>query len=300
MNSMPRDLCVLVADIPGSDRLYDRLGKAEARRAIGRCLNRMERVVSMHKGRVVETPGDDLMAVFDSAEAALHAATEMQQRINALPPVSGVALAIRAGFHFGPAVEEDGGVAGDAVELAAKLTANAKPGQTLTTATAVAALPQPLQGLTKAVGALNLEGRSEAVLVFEVSWDYGHTELASTPPPAVVETAMPKDARLRLRHGDQKIILGPHRPTATLGRDAGSDVIVKDARASRSHGCIERRRGQFVLIDQSTNGTYVTFRGEGEFVLKREETILRGRGYITFGHASNDHAGEQVEFELLE
>jgi len=299
MNLMPHDLCVLVADIPGSDRLYDRLGKAEAGRAIGRCLNRMERVVSVHKGRVVETPGDDLMTLFDSAEAALHAATEMQQRINSLPPVSGVALAIRAGFHFGPVIEADDSVSGDAVEMATKLTTNAKPGQTLTTATAVATLPQPLHGLTKAVGALNLEGRNEPVLVFEVTWDYGNSELASTPPPAI-EAAATRDARLRLRYGDQKIILGPHRPTATLGRDAGSDIIVKDARASRSHGCIERRRGQFVLIDQSTNGTYVTFRGEGEFVLKREETILRGRGYITFGHASNDHGGEQVEFELLD
>jgi class 3 adenylate cyclase len=299
MNAVPRDLCVLVADIPGSARLYDRLGNGEAGRAIGRCLNRMERVALAHKGRVINTSGDDLMTIFDSAEAAFHAATEMQQRINALPPVSGVALAIRAGFHFGPVIEESGGISGDTVKMAVMLTTNAKPGQTLTTATAVAALPLPLHGLAKAVGALNPEGRSEPVLVFEVSWDYGHAELASTPPPAV-EPAAQREARLRLRYGDQKIILGPHRPTATLGRDSSSDIVIKDARASRSHGCIERRRGQFVLVDQSTNGTYVTFRGEGEFMLKREETILRGRGHITFGHASTDQGAEQVEFELLD
>jgi class 3 adenylate cyclase len=300
MTATPRDLCILVADIPGSAKLYERLGKREASRAIGRCLNRMERVVSAHKGHVVPNPGDQLRAQFDSSEAALQAACEMQQRIHGLPPVSGVALAIRIGFHVGPGEETDGDLKGVAADLATALAANAKPGQVLTTAAAVAALPEPLQGLTKAVGALNIEACSEPALVFEVSWDYGHAELASTPAPEIESVRATKEVRLRLKHGEQKMILGPHRPAVTLGRDNTSDIVIKDARASRSHGCIERRHGQYVLIDQSTNGTYVTFRGEGEFALKREETILRGRGHITFGHASGELVGEQVEFELLD
>jgi hypothetical protein len=43
-----------------------------------------------------------------------------------------------------------------------------------------------------------------------------------------------------------------------------------------------------MLVDQSTNGTFVTVEGEAEFVLKREETILRNRGRIVFGHAWAD------------
>ena len=60
----------------------------------------------------------------------------------------------------------------------------------------------------------------------------------------------------------------------------------------------ERRRDKYVLVDQSTNGTYVTFRGETEFMLKREETILRGRGRISFGHAFNSDGSETIEFEV--
>lgn len=300
MSTVSHDPCVLMADIPGSAKLYERLGKGEAGRAIGRCINRMERVASAHKGRVVTMPDDQLQVVFDSSEAALQAACEMQQRIHSLPPVSGVALAVRIGYQVGSVDEADGALHGDTADLAAALTGNAKPGQVLTTAAAVAALPEPLQGLTKAIGALNIEGRSEPVLVFEVTWDYGHAELASTPAPDIVPAGSSKEIRLRLRHGEQKIILGPHRPAVTLGRDGGSDIVIKDVRASRNHGSIERRHGQYVLTDQSTNGTYVTFRGEGEFALKKEETILRGRGYITFGHAAGDATGEQVEFELLD
>ena len=290
--------CVLVADIPGSNKLYERLGKGEASRAIGRCINRMERVASAHKGRVVPMPDDRLQVIFESSEAALQAASEMQQRIHSLPPVSGVALAVRIGFQIDPRAGTLEG--GDITETAGSLAANAKPGQVLTTAAAVAALPAPLQGLTKAIGAVTLGDRSEPVLVFEVGWDYGHAELASTPAPEVVVTNGVREARLRLRHGEQRIILGPHRPAVTMGRDNASDIVIKDARASRSHGSIERRHGQYVLIDQSTNGTYVTFRGEGEFALKKEETILRGRGHITFGHSAGEHAAEQVEFELLD
>jgi adenylate cyclase len=300
MNAVSHDPCILMADIPGSAKLYERLGKGEAGRAIGRCINRMERVASAHKGRVIAMPDDRLQVLFDSSEAALQAACEMQQRIHSLPPVSGVALAVRIGYQTGAVEEAEGTTRGDTVDLAAALAANAKPGQVLTTAAAVAALPEPLQGLTKAIGALNIDGRDEPVLVFEVTWDYGHAELASTPAPDVAPTGSSKEIRLRLRHGEQKIILGPHRPAVTLGRDSSSDIVIKDARASRNHGSIERRHGQYVLADQSTNGTYVTFRGEGEFALKREETILRGRGHITFGHATGDPLGELVEFELLD
>ena len=46
---------------------------------------------------------------------------------------------------------------------------------------------------------------------------------------------------------------------------------------------IERRRDKFVLIDHSSNGTYVTVQGEPEIVLRREELTLRGRGQVSFG-----------------
>jgi hypothetical protein len=48
-----------------------------------------------------------------------------------------------------------------------------------------------------------------------------------------------------------------------------------------------------VLVDMSSNGTYVTFHGEAELALKREEVILRSSGQIVFGHSST--AGESPE-----
>lgn len=294
MNSKAeRNLCVLFADVSGSTRLYEKLGDKEALHAVERCLNRMTRATEQFKGRVVKTIGDEVMAVFDSAEAGMDAACSMQQRVDDLPPVSGIKLAIRVGFHYGPAIEDGGDVFGDTVNTASRMAGLAKAGQIITTGDTVAALPALLQQSTREIDALSVKGKAEAVRVCEVIWqesdDLTMKSASVTPAPAAT--------RLVVRHGGEEKVLDASHGVCSLGRDAASDIIITDRRASRSHARIERRRDKFVLIDQSTNGTYVTFDGEAEFALKREEVILRGKGRISFGHAC-DAGSEVVEFRV--
>ena len=233
------------------------------------------------------------MAVFDSVAAAMHSACEMQKRIGDLPPVSGVKMAIRVGFHFGPTLVEDNDVFGDTVNIAARLAGLAKAGQIITTADSVLRLPPEQQAATRDIDALSVKGKSDEVRVFEVIWqeNVDLTMRSASIAPAVTNVVL-----LKLRHGNEELVLGPSRPAVTLGRDADSGIVIRDPRASRSHGRIAFRRDKFVLTDQSTNGTYVTFQGEPEFLLKREETILRSRGRIVFGHAFAADATETVEF----
>jgi class 3 adenylate cyclase len=296
MSTGTRSLSVLFADICGSSRLYEKLGDAEALRAVERCLHRMERAAQAAKGRIVKTVGDELMVAFDSADAAAQAAGEIQLRVDALPPVSGVSLAIRIGFHHGDVIEENDDVFGDTVNVASRLASLAKAGQVLTTAETAALLPAELRDRTRPIEALALRGMDEAVDVCEVLWNRGDEELTmrfSAQPPAV------KDTRLHLRQGDEELWLAASRPNAVFGRDPNADLITHDSRASRSHGRIERRRDKYVLIDESTNGTYVKFQGEPEFVLRREEVILRGRGSIALGHSTEEQGEGSLEFEVV-
>jgi class 3 adenylate cyclase len=288
-----RNLCVLFADVSGSTRLYEKLGDKEALHAVERCLNRMTRATEQFKGRVIKTIGDEVMAVFDSAEAGMDAACSMQQRVDDLPPVSGIKLAIRVGFHFGPAIEEAKDVFGDTVNTAARMAGLAKAGQIITTAETVAALPSLLQQSTREIDALSVKGKAEDVRVCEVIWQESDdlTMKSASVAPA------PAAARMTVRHGGEEKVIDASHGTFSLGRDAGCDIIINDRRASRTHARIERRRDKFVLIDQSTNGTYVTFAGEAEFALKREEVILRSKGRISFGHAY-DEQSEVVEFKV--
>jgi predicted component of type VI protein secretion system len=105
-----------------------------------------------------------------------------------------------------------------------------------------------------------------------------------------------RPAQLNLTHGDLKMELSETTSVLNIGRDAQSDIVIMDRKASRMHARIERRRDKFVLIDHSSNGTYVTIEGEGESVLRREEFTLRGRGHISFGHAFQDDPVEFVGF----
>jgi adenylate cyclase len=288
-----RNLCVLFADVSGSTRLYEKLGDKEALHAVERCINRMTRATEQFKGRVIKTIGDEVMAVFDTAEAGMDAACSMQQKVDDLPPVRGIKLAIRVGFHFGPAIEEAKDVFGDTVNTSARMAGLAKAGQIITTADTVNALPALLRQSTREIDALSVKGKAEDVHVCEVLWQESDdlTMKSASVAPA------PAAARMIVRHGGDEKAIDPSHGVFSLGRDAACDIIINDRRASRTHARIERRRDKFVLIDQSTNGTYVTFDGEAEFALKREEVILRSKGRISFGHAYDD-GGEVVEFQV--
>ena len=163
MAEVPSSLAVLFADVSGSTRLYESLGDAEALATIGRCVALMSTVCVGHGGRVVKTIGDEVMAVFPSADSAAKAAVEMQARVSEHPPVGGSRLAIRVGFHLGPAIETDGDVFGDSVNVAARMAALAKREQIILSSYTADALAPWLRARSRnryAVGQGQVPGHS--------------------------------------------------------------------------------------------------------------------------------------------
>jgi adenylate cyclase len=127
-------LATLFADVAGSTRLYERFGDVAAYAAIESCLQALKRVTEDFGGRTIKTIGDEVMAVFPTAEAVCDAAIEMQWRVLDLPPLEDERIGIRIGLHYGAAVEKDGDVFGDSVNVASRLTEVANPGQIITSA----------------------------------------------------------------------------------------------------------------------------------------------------------------------
>ena len=103
---------VLFADIAGSTKLYEVLGDTEAKRLIDEVLIALSALTKRHGGRVVKTIGDEVMCVFANAEKGFHAATDMQNKVDSMPVVSGTKRRIRVGFHAGAVIEEAGDVFG--------------------------------------------------------------------------------------------------------------------------------------------------------------------------------------------
>ena len=237
------------------------------------------------------------MAVFETAEDGMQAACEMQLRVVAMPPCSGVRLAIRIGFHYGPALVERNDVFGDTVNVAARMAGFAKGGQIMTSGDTVNALPPLLGQAARELDALTVKGKAEDIRIFEIIWQ--ESDELTMMSPGLARTTEPAALRLRITHGGREYLLDRDNQQLTMGRDVANALVVADQRASRQHARIERRRDKFVIVDQSSNGTHVVFAGEPEIVLKREEAMLRGSGYITFGHPRRDDGSDVVEFEIL-
>jgi len=127
-----RNLVVMFADIAASTRLYDTLGNAEAQATIDRVIGIVRRICESGNGRVVKTIGDEVMASFPDAETAALAAIEIEQNVSRQRTSRGTPIAIHIGMESGPAIEDDGDVFGDCVNVAARLTDLAKGGQIFT------------------------------------------------------------------------------------------------------------------------------------------------------------------------
>lgn len=295
MATVSQQFAILFADVSGSTTLYEKLGDQRALAGIESVLSELRKSVAVQHGRVVKTIGDEVMAVFETADSAMQAACDMQIRVAAIPPTGNVRLAIRVGFHYGPAIEDKADYFGDAVNTAARVAGLAKGGQVITSGPTVDALSPLLRASTRDLDAMPVKGKQDEIRIFEVIWQDSEdlTTLAERELAASAHAPT-----LTLTYGDRVLKLGADHPSASLGRDAGNDLAISDKMASRVHCKIEFRRGKFFLVDQSTNGTYVTFEGDAEIVLKREQTLLRGRGVISFGTSSAAAGAKPVAFAL--
>jgi hypothetical protein len=252
----------------------------------------MRGIVARYNGRVIKTIGDEVMCVLPDADSGHLAAADMQLKIAALPVVANVRRAIRVGFHFGAVIEENGDVFGDTVNMAARMAGLAKGMQIITTRATVERLAPALRESTRGIAALSVKGKGDDVDVCEVIWQAGEDLTMATASTATAA----KQIKLHLKHGAKEITLEQANSGITLGRDSGCQITLADRMASRVHARIERRRDKFFVIDQSTNGTFVTFAGEAEVVLRREEVMLRGQGRIAFGHSLGESSEETVDF----
>jgi adenylate cyclase len=292
MTLVSKERAILFVDVSGSTALYEKLGDKPAAKAIEACLERLRAIVAKREGQVVKTIGDELMVVFLKPEVASAAAREMQQLMAASPPVEGVKLAIRIGFHFGPVLEDKADFWGDGVNTAARLAGLARSGQVLTSGATANKLSTTQRINLRDLDTLPVKGKQEAVRVFEVLWEDTDeaTQLAGVSSSARIET------RLTLEFGERTLDFPAEKKALSLGRDEACDVVIREKTASRRHARIERSGVQYVLIDESTNGTYVAIEGDREVLLRRDRVLLRGRGKIALG-TSTVSAAELLSFE---
>ena len=287
-----RPATVLFADVSGSTKLYETAGDAAALEGISRCIAALRGATESFGGRVVKTIGDEVMALFPSPDAAAAAAAEMQGKMEALPEVAGTKLGVRIGFHSGPVLQRDNDVFGDTVNIASRLTEQAKKGEIILSAETAGQLAPIFRSMVRNLYAITVKGKADEVGLAELVWrsDADLTVFAGAKAKARTAAGV-----LRLRYRGRELVRRREADAITLGRDLGCGLVLDDEMASRSHCTIERRQEKIVLRDHSTNGTYVTIDGDGELLLRRDTVILRRHGWIAFGRPRGPGV-ETVEF----
>jgi class 3 adenylate cyclase len=288
------ECAILFADIAGSARLYEDLGDQEAQEMISRCLTQLGETGMRHGGAVIKTIGDEIMLRFGSADDAFVAACAMQESMGVLSEETTLgshSLSVHIGFHFGPAILERGDVYGDAVNIAARMTDVARAQQVITTKDTVERLSEELSARTRKFDTTRIKGKPEDMVLHEVLWTEDVTGLA---PTVMREKVV--NSELSLRFGDTEQSFDRSSGTIVIGRGKTCEFPVGSKLASRQHARIEYRRGKFVLIDQSTNGTYVRTQDGKEVYLRREELPLWGSGVLSLGQSLEKDERELVYF----
>lgn len=291
------NLAIMFADISGSTKLFETLGDATARVKVADCLELLTRVIKAYDGTVIKTIGDEIMCTFETADNAASAAMEMHETLaedvtEGLSD-SSVNLSIRVGMHYGPALMESGDVFGDAVNVAARMAAQAKGDQIITTQSTVDKLSPVLRASTRFVDRAPIKGKSEEIDIFELIWQQEDVTRMATGMLAEKPTP---EVSLVVSYNNNNVTLNKQKSGMVIGRSQACDLPVNEKLASRQHVRIELRRDKFFLIDQSTNGTHVLIENNNEEFLRREEMLLSGKGQISLGRSFSEGPTEVISF----
>src|SRR6516162_9337489 len=151
MASTRRLAAILAADVAGYSRLMaeDEEGTLERLKAHRRQL--IDPKIKEHRGRIVKTTGDGLLAEFPSVVDAVRCAAEVQRGMLDREPEAPDErrIRLRIGINLGDVIADSDDIFGDGVNVAARLEALAKPGAICVSGTVRdhirAKLPYPLE-----------------------------------------------------------------------------------------------------------------------------------------------------------
>ena len=176
-----RQATVLVADISGYTALCARLDPEQVQALLSRFFEVTDGIIARYGGHVIDHAGDGTLASFgapiahdNDAERAVRAALDMQMRVPSLVDPTGQALTLHAGIASGEVVaatissgaRPKYAVTGDAVNLAARLSGLAGPGQTLIADPTWRSVAHGFEG--ESLGAIPIKGIGQPISLWRL------------------------------------------------------------------------------------------------------------------------------------
>jgi class 3 adenylate cyclase len=331
------EVTVLFCDLRGFTGAAEAQPPVTVARRLNEFLDEMTQVIFRYEGMLDKYTGDGLLAVFGvpypdphHAHRAIHAAVEMEARhaqiLERWSPDGWGELALGIGMdsgeviagNFGSAQRTDYTVVGHTVNVAARLTAKAPPGQVLLSERTRRYVEPSVE--TVPLGTIELKHVAEPVPIYRLlglkagspsncpvcgsAVDPGAhlcpacgTPLTLLDAPAdgdglrtVLAVASTRTTRGRIGSPHLIAVAGPHQGSdfrlelpASIGREALTNQIVLslDSAVSRRHAAIRAEGGKVLLADLgSQNGTYVNNRRIDVVTLSEGDMISIGHSRL--------------------
>ena len=160
---------ILSADVEGYSRLMsqDEVGTI---RTLTTYREAISILVRQYKGRVVDSPGDNLLAEFPSVMNAVNCAVEVQQDLaerNAETPSIRV-MRFRIGVNLGDVIEEEGRIYGDGVNITARIESLAEAGGICVSGSVHDAIENKIGFQFKYLGEQEVKNIAQPVRVYRV------------------------------------------------------------------------------------------------------------------------------------
>jgi len=163
---------ILSADVAGYSRLMGE-DEEETVRTLKAYREVMGILISEHRGRVIDSPGDNLLAEFTSVVDALRCAWDIHKEIKArnsgLPEER--RMVFRIGINLGDVIEEEGRIYGDGVNVAARMESLAEVGGISISGTAYDQVKNKLPWQYEYQGEQAVKNITEPVRVYRVLMD---------------------------------------------------------------------------------------------------------------------------------
>ena len=281
LGSARRDRAVMFADIVGYSRHMESDAVATASQ-VTRSVELFRSLIGDYGGELANIAGDNILALFESAESALRFAIQIQTEFRDQAVwEDGEKIEFRIGLHIGDVMIEHGNVQGHCVNVAARLQALAEPGGILISDAIRTALHDLTTIVLHPVGPQYLKNMAEPVETFAIYY-------SKRPLARLVDMTRQAPPLGRFRHPSMAVL-----PLANLSGDAVNDHLCEGISAD-----IIASLSRFRSIDVIARHSSFMFNLKAHAA--REIGQQLGVRYLLSGTLSRSEKRIRITVELIE
>src|SRR5262245_18367294 len=191
---------ILSADVKGYSRLMGEDEEATIH-TLTAYREVMTTLIQAHQGRVVDSPGDNLLAEFASVVDAVRCTVEIQQELKTkndeLPEQR--QMQFRTGINLGDVIVEDGRLYGDGVNIAARIESLAEAGGICISGKVYEEVKAKLALTYEYLGEQTVKNIAEPVRVWRVRWEESSSGQVTSHKSETVDSHKSQVASHKLR-----------------------------------------------------------------------------------------------------